>query len=302
MSDSEYEPIGQGDGDSNEVFELDGVKLGTGCAVPSEEVMSLVKSTYAMFPQNRIYTPDQIKKRLEGDRYLKLREKRRKRMINQGQIGKCNPSALKGAVHQIRESQGMPFIEMSDSWAYLQINGGRDNGSLLEDAARLSAKGMAPKLLQVGGRTVEFPESVYNKSQVNRDVMAAANEAAKDHTTHELFIAPDNWEDFVMVISTAIACDFPVIHAWHVGNNGMRLNNGYVNNSRGPGNHANFFHSGKWVGGKTLVHPDNQNSWGINWGDGGFGLFTMESAFQCRKYHTFYVLTSCNVDPGSELH
>lgn len=287
--------------ESNEIFELNGEQFGTGCAVPSEESMNRVSVMYREFPKDKLWDPKDIEKRLKGDRYKVLREKRRKRMINQGRIGKCNTSALKGGVHQIRESMGLPFVEMSDSWMYIQINGGRDQGSVLEDAARLSEKGMAPKSLDVGGKQTDFPEAVYNSSQVNRDVMQAANKASPDFTSHELFTVPDKWEDFVHVIATALAADLPVIHAWHVGGNGMSLNNGYVNNSRGSGNHANFFHSAKWVGGSTLVHPDDQNSWGTQWGEGGFGLFTMESAFQCRKYHMFYVLTSLNIDPSSVL-
>lgn len=299
--DFEFKPFNEITEDANEIFELDGVQLGTGCAAPSEESLARTNVMYAEFPKDRIWDKDRIKKRLEGDRYKKLREIRRKRMINQGRIGKCNTSALKGAVHQIREAMGLPFVEMSDSWAYIQINGGRDQGSALEDAARLSEKYMAPKVLEIDGQKVEFPEAVYNKSQVKPAILKAANAAAPNFTSHELFRVPKAWDDFVAVVATALACDFPVIHAWHVGANGMRLNNGYVNNARGVGNHANFFHSAKWVGGETLVHPDNQNSWGTNWGEGGYGLFTMESAFQCSRHHTFYVLTSVNVDPGSML-
>jgi len=78
---------------------------------------------------------------------------------------------------------------------------------------------------------------------------------------------------------------------------------------RGPGNHANVFHSAKWVGGSDLVHPDDRNSWGPTqsgdygtsrggWGDGGYALFTMEDAYACARYHATYVVTSAVKDEG----
>lgn len=87
----------------------------------------------------------------------------------------------------------------------------------------------------------------------------------------------------------------------------MRLNNGYAVVGNGKGNHANVFHSAKWVGGRDLVHPDDRNSWGPtqseeygrrgqSWGDGGFALFTMEQAFACNQWHDTYVITSAKPD------
>ena len=286
---------------ADERFVINGQEIRTGCRMSTADGMVKAMAANAMFPENLIMDNRDIERSIPQGRYAKLRETRRKRMINQGRIGKCNASALKGAAHQVRELNGLPFIEMSDCWMYMQMNGGQDNGSTLADGAKLSAKGMAPKHLTVGDKKLVFPEDVYRKNQVTREMLEAANKAAVDFTSHELYIVPDKWDMFVPVVATAIARGFPIIFAWDVTSAGYNLKNGYVQNGRGMGNHANFVHSGKWVGGTELVHLDNQNSWGTDWGDGGFGLFTMESFFRCRKNHLFYVMTAMNVDPGSEI-
>ena len=282
-------------------FEVNGVEYRTGCRMSTADGMVKAMNATATFPENLIMDPKDVERSLPKDKYLKLREKRRKRMINQMRLGKCNASALKGATHQVRESMGLPFIEMSDCWTYMQMNGGKDEGSVLADGAELSKKGMAPKILTSGDKKLVFPEDVYRKNQVPKEMLELANKTALGFTSHELYVVPEKWDKFVAVVATAIARDFPIIFAWDVDKNGYNLKNGYVQNGKGPGNHANFVHSGKWVGGTELVHLDDQNSWGTDWGDGGYGLFTMESFFRCRKNHLFYVMTSCNVDPGSEI-
>lgn len=287
--------------DGNHTFTMNGIEFRTGCRMSTAEGMAKAMAANATFPENLIMDKKDIERSLPKGTYAKLRESRRKRMINQLRLGKCNASALKGATHQIRESNGFPFVEMSDCWTYMQMNGGRDDGSALADAAKLSAKGMAPKNLVVGDKKLVFPEDVYRKNQVTKEMLDAANKAAVNFTSHELYIVPDKWDLFVPVVATAVARGFPIIFAWDVTSAGYNLKNGYVQNGHGMGNHANFIHSGEWVGGTELVHLDDQNSWGTDWGDGGFGKFTMESFFRCRKNHLFYVMTSMNVDPGSEI-
>ncbi len=286
---------------ADESFEVEGVEYRTGCRMSTSDGMVKAMAATAAFPENLIMDKKDIEKALPAGKYLKLREQRRKRMINQRKLGKCNASALKGATHQVRESMGLPFVEMSDCWTYMQMNGGRDQGSALADAAELSKKGMSPKNFSSGDKKYVFPEDVYRKNQIPADMLAAANKVAPNFTSHELYLVPEKYSDFKMVVATAIARDFPIIFAWDVDRNGYNLSNGYVQNGHGMGNHANFAQSGKWVGGDDLVHPDDQNSWDITWGEGGFGLFTMQSFFRCRKNHLFYVMTSCNVDPGNEL-
>lgn len=55
---------------------------------------------------------------------------------DQDGIGECNCDATMAAVESQRVSQGLPQIDLSAGDLYDRINGGSDNGSLLEDALR----------------------------------------------------------------------------------------------------------------------------------------------------------------------
>lgn len=53
---------------------------------------------------------------------------------NQGQVGQCNCDATTALAEFTRAMQGLPFVKLSAADLYARINGGADNGSLLEDA------------------------------------------------------------------------------------------------------------------------------------------------------------------------
>jgi hypothetical protein len=62
--------------------------------------------------------------------------------------GQCNASATCTAIEASREIAGMSYVYLSAGDLYSQINGGRDDGSLLEDGLDASIKsGVAPSTL-----------------------------------------------------------------------------------------------------------------------------------------------------------
>lgn len=300
-------------GQAIEQFELDGDTVGTGLLMPSP-TQQLLMDAMQTYPDGLLLDDDDIQKRLvvNGKQvYLVKREQRRYRMRNQGPDGKCNGSSNTSGQEQVREGQGMPHVALSDSYLYSLINGGRNNGSaLIESYQTLPESGIAPMQLEVNGKQVTLPANFYNRSQLPSDVLRVADQQAKRFRGHEFYKVPmDSFERYCRAIASAIARDQPVVFAWHVGSNSMKLVNGYVKVGRGPGNHSNLLHSAKWVGGRTLVHPDDQNSWGpctsplygvvskTGWGDGGFGLFTMEDVYACARNHCTYVIASSKADP-----
>lgn len=298
----------------NEQFTLpDGTIVGTGSNEPTVDQMAMCKSDYRVFGENYYLDKSDIEKLLKGDRYKEQRKSRAPYMLNQAQLGKCNASAAIAGLHQVRDNAGLPSVVLSDCHLYMRINGGGDNGSLLIDGFKEIAKnGVSPRNIESQGKTFTIPSDVHLKRQVPSQWLDVANKIGTQYKSFEAFTLPDDYSSFKTAVASALARNYPIVFAWHVGNAGMRLANGYVNNGRGVGNHANLAHSAKWVGGDDLVHPDNQNSWGpsadqaygpkgSSWGDGGFGLFTMESFFRCRKHHMYWVLVGSTQEPAADL-
>ncbi len=299
----------------SEILRLpDGSPVGTGLNIPTEDEQ-LVMSTLAEYPENMYLDDKPIERALVingQQRYKSDRDRRRKRMRNQSRLGKCNASSNASGMENVRDDQGMPDVPLSDCHLYSRVNGGGDNGSaLITTFTEVQKNGISPMEVQVGGMTKVLPNDAYNRRQFDREVLAQADLEAKRFLGWEFYKAPmESFEKYARALASAIARKHQIIFAWHVGGSSMRLNNGYAVVGRGAGNHSNCIHSGKWVGGKTLVHPDDQNSWGpsVNplygptggqgWGEGGFALFTMEDVFACARNHCTYIITSSKVDPN----
>lgn len=292
----------------------DGAQVKTGLLLPNADEMKLMANV-AELPESFYKDDKYIEKRLLQNgqhRYKADRERRRKRMRNQASLGKCNASSNCTGLENTRENQGYPDIALSDCHVYSNGNGGGDNGmALITTFTQMQQTGASPMQVQVGGMTKTLPNDVYNRRQFDREVLKIADQEAKRFRGFEFYKAPmESFEKYCRALASAIADGFQVVFAWHVGGGSMRLSNGYAQPGRGPGNHSNVIHSGKWVGGKTLVHPDDQNSWGpsINplygptggqgWGEGGFALFTMEDIWACAHNHCTYIMTSATVDPN----
>ncbi len=114
--------------DHFERFKLpDGSVVGTGLLMPTLEEQR-VMSAMPMFPENWIMEPKDIERALVingAQRYISERVKRKKRMRNQGSLGKCNASSNASGVEQTREIQKMPHVALSDCFTYMQVNGGK---------------------------------------------------------------------------------------------------------------------------------------------------------------------------------
>lgn len=298
----------------NERFFLpDGTEIGTGNLVDTESRMVMAMADFRVFGEEYYLDKSDIEKLLKDDLYKQRRKERAFRKINQANLGKCNASAVINAIHQARETSGLPTKVLSDCHLYMRINGGADNGSLLIDGmTELKRGGVAPRSLEHAGKSYMIPSDVYSKRQIPREWLDVANLQGAQYRSVEPFVLPDDYETFKIAVASALAREYPIVFAWHVTNASMRLDrNGYVINGNGPGNHANVSPCGKWVGGNDLVHPDDDNSWGPSvdplygptgsgWGEDGNGLFTMESFFRCRRNHMFWVLVGTTQETSAD--
>jgi len=301
--------------DNIELFDmLDGNYVAAGLKMPTPEIIR-ESMKYPLYGDNQMLEAKDIEKSLKGDKYKTFRKIRSPRVVNQGSIGKCCPSTTISAFHNRRELDGMTDIALADSHLYMNINGGGDNGAQLLHALQYTQKtGIAPVNLKVDGQLVKFPLNAFNRRQVPSNILRAADQAALTFQSFEPYRLPiTSYQAFKIAVASAIARDHQIIIAVQAGRSFSTLRQGYVTQSSGFGNHAVLLHSGKWVGGEDLVHPDIQNSWGpsknplygavggAGWGEDGFGLITMSSLWQCANTHTFWVFPGSKVNPGSIL-
>lgn len=73
---------------------------------------------------------------------------------DQDGAGQCNADAVTTAAECKRMQQGLPYIKLSAPDLYDRINGGRDQGSLLEDGMDESSKNGLAALNDAGGNEV----------------------------------------------------------------------------------------------------------------------------------------------------
>ena len=287
---------------------LDGSEVGTGLLMPTAAQQQLAMAA-PVYGENFYLDPKDIEKALKGDVYKTFRRLRAPYVLNQANLGMCNAAATVNAYHNRRNLDGLKHVPLSPNHLYMRINGGGDNGSALVDGLKeAGTNGVSPRQLKVDGKPVVFPWNVYNKRQISSQLLREADVAATSFLSYEAYRLPvDSYATFKIALASALARDHQVVMAWHVGNASMNLRNGYIVVGNGMGNHACLFHSAKWVGGEDLIAPDLENSWGggntdsmygppgTSWGEGGFGLMTMQDSFRVTKYHTFWVF------PGNKM-
>ena len=175
---------------------------------------------------------------------------------DQDGIGECNPTAAVTMVEFCRAQQGLPRVQLSPADLYARINGGRDEGSLLEDAmAELTANGV--------GTTATCGE-LWKRGVFKGEASAA--ERARFKVT-EVFLCP-----------TFDHCMSAVFQGFGLCTGIMWFDN-YAPDAdgwlpRGGGNAGGHAIMGakpasRRAGGRVEYGIVHQNSWGENWGRKG---------------------------------
>jgi hypothetical protein len=176
-------------------------------------------------------------------------------VLDQGEHGSCTDHGGCYAQRKTRVLQGMSDVELSATFAYAQVNGGRDRGARDSDILTI---------MQSKGRCLmsEFPETKIYERQIPPSAFQTA----------ERFKVTDAWKlaDFDEIVS-AIQYGFIPVFDLQVGDNFNDFDaDGAVGFSRGPGNHCvhgdgcSVTNAGRWL-------IDMQNSWGPTWGNQGRG-------------------------------
>lgn len=269
------EPLPNDDIDIDEIVDDNGEVRRLGSLAPPENFVSAFKLWEAEKPVwddadiKRVIThPDRTPRRVLFDF--------KKWIQNQFSKGSCNGYGAAGALSKARFLRGIQdFLLLSGAYVYSLINGGRDNGSALEDGLRVIQSHGAP------------PESLvpWDKIYPKLQPPNAKAEALK-HRGLDCYAAQT-----MQGFRTGIAAGYVGIIAVHAGSKFQRLNqNGIAGVDSGGGNHAIHCDDLVFKNGTELF--DAVNSWGLNYGDNGRAYLHQDSFAQTFGRHTFYLIGS----------
>jgi hypothetical protein len=251
----------------------DGTIVGTGLLIPlsADGSFPLYEDAGPMLTEEAILNAAKSGQHKGRDRFDKSYVK------NQRSHGSCNGFAVASAMGKARERRGLDRVDLSGAYAYSLMNGGRDNGSTLDDGmVVVTRNGIAEERF---ANWDQIYPSRYDKS--------AADENAKQYKAFECYTVRSK-----LGLFSALACGFDCVIAVHADNGFMKLDsNGVAQGGNGPGNHSVHcdglsFESGKLAG-------DMQNSWDVTYGQNGRSYVTWEQHLaNTTRYHPFFAFRS----------
>lgn len=197
-------------------------------------------------------------------------------MQNQRNHGSCNGYAGAGGLSKARWLRGITDgIILSGAFLYSLINGGRDQGSMLEDGLnRITVDGLPPEDLVPWNQIYpnQQPREAREIAKKRRGLIAYACQTKQG-------------------FRTAMAAGYPCIVAVHAGSRWQRQNaQGISGVDNGRGNHAVHCDDAAIIGGQEVY--DLCNSWGTGFCDDGRTYVTWDSFEQTFGIHTFYAIAS----------
>lgn len=260
----------------------DGWLVYTGCQVPDERPTTML--SYG--DVGPMLTRDQVLEIITSPTYRGGRKRFGPELIKQQENNSCNGQAGAGALERCRVEKGLPYVKLSGTGLYAQVSGGRDQGSMLDDGMHaMMSNGVPPYELC-------SDEYLYRQDDMSQE----AKQACGRFRAHECHRIDD--EDMLL---SALASDFFCVVAVHVGRNFQVTQNGVINPSDGPGNHAVLLDGLVYDAGR--FYEDMANSWGVReWGVGGRGLTNWDMHFRTTsRYHAFYAIRGALDDPENPL-
>ena len=195
---------------------------------------------------------------------------------NQRSKGSCNGFGTAAAYGKTRYLRGIHDKKLfSGSFVYGCINGGRDNGSALQDGLE--------SVYENGVAEAEYAD--WDEIYPNQ-WKPGARENAKKHKGIVRYPA-----ETLQGLRTGLAKGFVAIIAVHAGGNFQRLNSqGIAGVDRGPGNHAVHADDLCMVGGTEVF--DHAGSWGLGYGTEGRAYLHKDSFAGTFGNHMFWLIGS----------
>jgi len=275
-------------------FEYQGEKVYTGMKMPDQSFPSL---SFQPFPAPKVLSLEEIADRVKNPNLLKVEQEWANEVewFNQGSKSSCNAYMISWMMAVRKWRQTGLKQRFSPEWLYSKINGGKDQGSMLDDGMVEAAdEGFCPF-------KPEFYEK-YSQRQFNMEQKRWAAQNSKDFRFQECYKAPkDSFEKMMLSLYSCLAGGGVIGMAVHVGNQYMRSGKtaGY---DRGPGNHA--------VAGVGLVlkTPNPRSiediqivspqSWGARFANKGFTNIDAKLLNQPGRYHAMYCVSTVSAPVG----
>lgn len=264
----------------------DGEERRLGCLVP--DTFPTGFPTFADAFAAEMLTAEQVRAALAGKPSMWGRRQRfagKKYVRNQRSFGSCNGWSTAGCLSRLRELRGEPYVCLSGADAYSQMNGGRDQGSVLADGMRIvEANGIAP-------------EDLVPANQIYTNQISAEAKAARARFKGFKAYAVDTELELASALVLG-RCGVVAVHATNSFNSqdGDGVNRG----GNGPGNHSVGVQDVR-LGADGTIQFDMPNSWDVNWCDGGYTWLTWDRHLrETVKYHRFWVMVSTTDDPADD--
>lgn len=260
----------------NTILELpDGTPVGTGLQTP----LSLMTAFPLYEDAGPMLTDSQIEEAAKSGTCRGSTRFDSSWIGNQRNHGSCNGFAGAKALQRARVRRGLPRVNLSGAYLYSLINGGRDNGSMLDD-------GMAA----IQSRGVATEETVpWNKIYPGQYDRAKADAEAATNKAFECYAVRTRGALF-----SALASGFDCVVAVHADNGFMQVDaDGVAGGGNGPGNHAVGADGLFWSARRGRPVADGFNSWDVSYGvQGRMGLDWNAHFAPTTVHHLFYAIRS----------
>ena len=257
---------------------------GTGLLVPETRPLSFA----AYRASNQILSKDQIRKIVTHPDRTPARQLFPPEVYirSQGNRGSCNGYAGAWALTRARVRAGLPFVALSGEYLYSLINGGQDNGSMLDDGMQaLQVKGIARESL------------VKHQSYLYSQMSAEAKQDAPNFKAFECYRVDDESE-----LASGLAQGFVGVVAVHASRSYQQLDTrGVRHESHGRGNHAVGVQDVR-ISPSGEFEYDEFGSWGLQNGQQGCAWLTWSRHLkQTNDYHAFYLIRAATDAADSKV-
>jgi hypothetical protein len=263
--------------DGKEIFVMpDGQECGMGLKLPDPGV-DPTEGFKAFGDSFEVWDDAKIRKVLDDPERKRARELFPPEQIkDQDGRGACVGYATAGAEEEAQQMEGLPYVALSGDGVYAAINGGRDNGAMLNDAMTFIQNEGAP-----------FEADVKRWEYIRSRIPADAYTKGQKNKGRECFVVKTEQE-----LLTCIAMGMRVVIAVQASGGFSQLDQyGISKAGNGSGNHCTLIDDAEYNKqvGKYLL--DMRNSWRTSFGEQGRCKLIWERHLATSvKYARFWAL------------